>query len=223
MNKKLILTGLFALSLVACGSSNEENDEENIGGCGSGGDPVFSVSEFNLNLYQGEIDALAPTLHNEIITSEPVDSELFVISLQAISKTQVSRKIKSKGFDFSLISKAYACSPIPPYTEDQIIDLQITSTAAFNDDLPSGSSLNNVFDISWMSYAQSTYYKSKEGGRDYFSIEEFLAQEEKQAAEIIQLSFNTTPEYKDNHVFHIRIELDTGVVVDLETQELNFK
>ena len=147
MNTKLILTGLFALSLVACGSSNEDDN----GGCGSGGVPVFYISEFNLNLYLGEIDTFAPTLHSEVITSEQVDSELFVISLQAVNKTQASNNIKNKGFGFSLINKAHAYSPIPPSTEDKIIDLKITSTADFSDDLPSGSSLNGVFDISFAS------------------------------------------------------------------------
>lgn len=220
MNKKLILTGLFALSLVACGSSNEE--DPGVPGCGSGGDPIFNISGFDINLYQGEVDLYSPVLENEITTPDPVDSELFVISLQALSKTQAARQMKSKGFSFSLMSKAYACSPVPPYTEDKIIDLQITSTADFNNDLPSGSSLNGVFDISYMTYTDSSYFSSKDGTRDYFSVDEFLAQEEPQAADIMQLRFNTTPEYKDNHVFYIRIELDTGEVIDLETQELNF-
>ncbi|TLX47029.1 hypothetical protein C1E24_10965 [Pseudoalteromonas phenolica] len=152
---------------------------------------------------------------------DAIDFNSFIIKLDI--KTGTVAKRFDTIFDFSLMSKAYACSPVLPFTEQRISSIKITSSAAFNDDLPAGSSLNDVFDVVYLDYVPTPYYSEQNGDVDYFSVTEFTAQPDNMPAEITQLALNTEPKYKQNHVFFIEINFHSGEQFLLETREVSFK
>ena len=52
-------------------------------------------------------------------------------------------------FLFLLIKSAYACSPVPPYTDEKIEILNIISNQDFSDDFPAGANLNSLFNVEY--------------------------------------------------------------------------
>lgn len=54
--------------------------------------------------------------------------------------------------EFSLISSAYACDPVPPYSEEKITSITITSDQDFDSLHVAGTDLSDVFLVSRYSY-----------------------------------------------------------------------
>ncbi|MEJ6476622.1 hypothetical protein [Pseudoalteromonas piscicida] len=222
MKGKLILAGaMFATALVGCNSGSSGPDEEDQ--CGGTGSSVFDITGFNLGEFKAENNNVDEFVSTEYDGAEPIPYQTLVLQLKA--DTQSVAQVSAPNFQFSLISSAYACSPTLPFTNENITDINITSSAAFSDDLPAGSNLNDVFDVVYigLEYRNQVAYGTLDNGeKDYFSISEFLEIEQREAGKVIQLALNSEPSYKQNHVFYIEVSLDTGEQFLLESQELSF-
>ncbi|WP_260492034.1 DUF5034 domain-containing protein [Pseudoalteromonas maricaloris] len=219
MKAKLVFaSAVLAVGLVGCNSDSSGPDD---GQCGGVGNSRFDITGFNLGEFSA--DQVDEWVNTEYDGVEPISYQTLVFQLKA--DTQSVAQLSAPSFEFSLISTAYACSPVPPYTDEKITDINITSSAAFSDEFPAGSSLNEVFDIVYIGsdYSNQVDYRRLDNGEnDYFSISEFLDMEDKKASEFIQFALNSEPTYKQNHVFYIEISLDTGEQFSLESQELSF-
>jgi len=216
MKRSTVFTSaLFALLIAGC-SDDEGPDTP----CGDLSTPEYAIEDYTLSVFNS-------TLRGEYVGGEAYESvdainfQNFIIKLE-IEKNSLAKRFDSV-FDFSFISKVYACSPVLPFTEQRISSIQITSSAAFNDDLPAGSSLNDVFDMVYLDYVTTPYYSEQNGDVDYFSVTEFIAQPDNMPAEITQLALNTEPAYKQNHVFFIEINFESGEQFLLESREISFK
>ena len=140
-----------------------------------------------------------------------IDSEVQMIAL----KTE-----KRKSPSFSMISAAYACSPVTPSTKEKIVAFQITSSSAFNSSLAAGDSLVSKFDVVFADSA--TYFYSYEDSTvDYFNLDRYLEQDEVYASYNMQLKLNESPEFEGRHIFFIEITLDSGEKFILETPEIS--
>ncbi|MCG7535066.1 hypothetical protein [Pseudoalteromonas sp. OOF1S-7] len=127
---------------------------------------------------------------------------------------------------FSLITKAYALSPVPPQTEENIVSIKITSATDFSQAYPSGSNLNALFSVTYAD-ALNKYYTYKNETKTFFTVEEYVqygqANGGLNAGFTRNLILNTGPDYPASMTFYIEIELDNGKTFSLETQEVVFK
>ncbi|TMO55904.1 DUF5034 domain-containing protein [Pseudoalteromonas phenolica] len=215
MKRSTIFTSaLLALLIAGC-----SNDEEPDNPCGSFSNPEYVINDYTLSVFNSDLrgEHVSGDVYESV---DAIDFKNFIIKLE-IEKNSLAKRFDSV-FDFSLMGKAYACSPVLPFTEQRISSIKITSSAAFNDDLPAGSSLNDVFDVVYLDYVPTPYYSEKNGDVDYFSVAEFIAQPDNMPAEITQLALNTEPKYKQNHIFYIEINFHSGEQFLLESREISF-
>lgn len=222
MKAKLIFaSAALAVGLVGCNSdsSGPHGGDQ----CGDIAKSMFDITDFSLGEFKIEHGNVDEFVNSPYDSTLPINYQELVLQLKA--DTQYVAGVSGPSFQFSLISTAYACSPILPFTTESITDIKITSSAAFSDELSAGSSLNDVFDVVFigLEYSNQVAYRQLESSeKDYFSISEFLNIEEKRASKFIQFALNSEPTYKQNHVFYIEISLDTGEQFSLESQELSF-
>lgn len=217
MMKRSAIFASALLVLLIAGCSDDEGPDNP---CGDIGSPEYSIKNYQLSIFNS--DKRGEGVSGDVYTGEDaIDFNSFIIKLD-IKTGSVAKRFDTI-FDSSLMSKAYACSTVLPYTKQRISSINITSSAAFNDDLPAGSSLNDVFDMVYLYYAQTPYYSEQNDEVDYFSVTEFTSQPDNIPAEITQLALNTEPAYKQNHVFFIEINFESGEQFLLESREISFK
>ena len=122
-----------------------------------------------------------------------------------------------------MFNSAFACSPVPSTTDEIIADIKITSSAPFNSELASGAVLNEKFNVVF-NHSETSFYDYNPTGPGvlYFSLEQYLAQENVAAGYGIQLKLNEAPEYAGEHIFFIEMALDSGEVFSVETPEVSF-
>lgn len=215
MKRCTVFTSVF-LALLTAGCSNDEGPDTP---CGDLSTPEYVIQDYTLSVFNSDLrgEYVGGDAYESL---DAIDFQNFIIKLD-IEKNSLAKRFDSI-FDFSLMSKAYACSPVLPFTEQRISSIKITSSAAFNDDLPAGSSLNDVFDVVYLDYIHTPYYSEQNGDVDYFSVAEFIAQPDNMPAEITQLALNTEPKYKQNHIFYIEINFHSGEQFLLESREISF-
>jgi hypothetical protein len=92
--------------------------------------------------------------------------------------------------DFSLISSAFACDPVPPYSEEKIMDITITSDQDFNTLHPAGTNLTDVFYVKKYTYDNIKYI-----------IEEYLNTEPR--IENLEFSLAFAPDFQKELQFTI--------------------
>lgn len=216
MKQSTILASVL-ISLLFVGCSGDEGPDHSCKGSSS---PEYVIKNYALSVFNSD-------LRGEYVggdtyeSTDAIDFKNLIIKLD-IETSSLAKRFDSV-FDFSLINKAYACTTVLPYTKQRISGINITSSAAFSDDLPAGSSLNDVFDVVYLDYVPTQYYAQVNGDVDYFSVTEFTAQPDNMPAKITQLALNTEPTYKQNHVFFIEINFHTGEQFLLESREISFK
>ena len=176
------------------------------------------------------------------VAGDSVDFDSLVISLEAVTwdtalrnpgrlfqntnvteraQLDLQQSAKEPTLHFPLFRRAYACSPSLATLAEKITDITITSSNGFNDSYPSGSSLNSFFDVIYAS-SETEYYQYNNGNTTYFSVAQYLDQEDIQASRTTQIRLNTKPQYPDSQQFYIVITLDDGQVFILETPMINF-
>lgn len=211
------------LLLLACGESNDEDPCGDLGSQPSG----FDILAMDLNLLVDPNTYQTPTyvFAADYEEGQPVPFESVVFSLSATIEYLYSNS-KSRGFfQFSLFPRAYACSPIPPSAIENLEEVSITSSVDFTDDYPAGASLNAFFDIVYMNSVWNHYeLVSTDDGivASYYSVADYMAQEDVQASSGIQLRLNSEPQNLSEHVFFINISLDSGEEFFLETPPIHF-
>ncbi|MEI5639303.1 MULTISPECIES: hypothetical protein [unclassified Pseudoalteromonas] len=210
--KLIFILMVLTVALVGCNSKDKEAECSTSCSCdGTGGGPSsFDINDFTLSIES----------QSEAEQSVPYQKAVFKLE----AEVDYSAFNQLFDFNFSLINKAYACSPAPAEAKERITGIKVTSSAAFSDQLTAGTSLNEVFDIVYSEALSHRYYDSSDGTKDYYSITEFFENNEPnpQASKTMHLVLNTEPQYKLNHVFFIEITFDSGEQYSLQSQEISF-
>ena len=212
----IILSSLLVLSY---GCNDTESNP-----CGGGAPSKFDITDIQLKAYIQSSFPDYPSIvysYPEYSEGAAIDFDSLVYSLESVIQNIASRTPERSPFYFPLIKRAYACTPLGPTTDQMVTDIIITSATGFNDSHSSGSSLNAFFGVI---YAESStsYYTYTNSHVSYFNVDEYMAQGDVQAGEIIQLRLNTRPQYLENQKFYISISLDDGEAFYLETPLLHF-
>ena len=216
MKFKIIIICILFLLLFAC--DNESDD------CLPRGPIKLDITGANIEtLVIAEDKTYANRITGEKYNGiNKVAYKELVFSIDSDVQTIITRRKKSKNMTFSIISSAYACSYIPPSTDEQIVDIKITSSTAFNNELGTWDSLKSKFEVVYADYA-TDYYSYQNSEYLYYSLSDYLKQDEVYAGNTIQLRLTEAPEFVDNHIFYIELSLNTGEVFTLETFEISFK
>jgi len=165
-------------------------------------------------------DGITPLSTSILSTGESVDWNEFVIELTSIKHFLSSiDKDRPRSFDLSLISKAYACSGIPPFTKEKIASINIISNYDYSAALPAGSSLNEVFDVVWNNLEFRR--NSNTGEIIPYNLDEFN-ELTPTAGNLIQVRLNQAPTLSFNHEFIIEYTHVDGESFSLLTPLVTF-
>jgi len=227
----MIFKQLIPLTILLLVSGCQDDYKDDGSSCGdlSSYSYEFDITNISLEvLIAQEEKSYASLLFGEIYqaNSDIIYSDI-VFSLDSETKFVAidSQKTKDKGqhqkINFTLISSAHACSLIPPSTNEKIVDIKITSSYAFNSSIAAGESLKSKFKVVFAE-SQTPFYQYQDGIIEYFSLTQYLEQEEVYAGNIMQLKLIESPEFAGSHIFFIEFTLDTGEVFLLETPEISF-
>jgi len=140
MRKKLKFFISSYLIFLLVGTFSCEKDD-----CGPFANPKQQLSEISgaaVNLQQ---------LDNNIGSTEvAMDSVPFVhfgFRLNAVFKPLTNSQAQRKVLGFRVIESAYACTPPPPFTDDNLNSIEIMADRDFNSNYGIGSDLSSLFDL----------------------------------------------------------------------------
>ena len=105
----------------------------------------------------------------------------------------------SRRSSFNLITSSYACSPIPPETDDLLLNLEITSNADYSPAYTQGSNLIDLFDV-------EVFY-SRVGNSETYSLSEFLSLDRKFPDRML-LKLTTPPATNGDFSFIFKFIID---------------
>ncbi len=114
-------------------------------GCGSINETRQQATEIQGNFVSYEVSEDGYSITS--LTNETVFFENVAFQIGTIFQTVKTVQLKSKLMSFGFIESAYACSPIPPYTNDSILDIEIVANREFKENVPMGSNLIQYFDL----------------------------------------------------------------------------
>ncbi|KZN69890.1 hypothetical protein [Pseudoalteromonas luteoviolacea] len=226
MGYKLFSIITLATTLIACGSGSSAPDL-----------PVppkvvtnFITNGFDVQLYQRKKSTSLNAdnfLRGEVYSVEsPLTYRDVIIALDTQTESIQVTAYNATFQLFSLIKKAYALSPAPPETEEAIKSITITSAFDFNDEYPSGSSLNEFFLVINASIGNQ-FYTYNNDVRTYFNVNKFIEVNSKNdmahVGFALDFVLNKEPHLTNNITFYIKIELDNGEIFSMETPEVTYK
>lgn len=223
MKTSALFLVMLSIILLSCGGND---DLPGIPSCGdlSSLPTEFVILDFEVEvLVDSDIPIYPWRVFGDSQYSEGVTVAFddVVLSFGSTNEYIYADNINSSPFRFSFFSKAVACSPRSPQTNQKITGFRITSSRDFNEDHPSGDTLNALFDIIY-SESESPFYEIIDSTYSYLSLAEYMNQDDVLASEIIQLRLNTEPLIPASHVFTVTISLDSGESFVFETPEISF-
>lgn len=202
-----------------------DDQDPNITSCGdlSSYPTEFDITDLSIEILVTPEPKVYPTMIFGEIYNENTEVKFNGIVFSINSETQIIAKKseKPKSLSFSLISSAYACSPVLPSTNEKIVGIKITSSAAFDGSLATGDSLKSKFDVIYAD-SETDFYSYENDAVVYYSLNSYLEQDDVYAGNAIQLILNEAPEFVGKHIFFIEFTLNTGEIFTLETPEISF-
>ncbi len=136
------------------------------------------------------------------IVNDSVDYNSYCIMMFPITETYfTSNQFNS----FSLITSAYACSPVIPTSDEKIDSIQIITNRDFDETHPAGSNLADIFDVI-IDDPQNNIYNERHHLQYYTDTKPFVTNR-------IILLLNSPPTQTEEYVFTIKYYQD-GVKFD---------
>ncbi|MGY5449571.1 hypothetical protein ACVFI8_01255 [Agarivorans sp. MS3-6] len=223
MKLKILIPFITLLSIAGCNVSDQLKSEESLCGDLSSLPTEFDITDANIEVLMAPEPSTYPdmAMGNSYSESTEVEYSDIVFSINSEVELIALTKPTSQPFSFALVSKAYACSPALPSTNEKIVDIKITSSTAFDSDLASGDSLKSKFIVSFAD-SETRFYNYVDDGVEYYSLNQYLEQDDVHAGNVVQLKLAEAPEFSGSYVFFIELSLDSGEVFMLETPEISF-
>lgn len=216
--KLICIICIFAI-LLSCNPGNE-NGCTNTCGCGGPIEASYDIQSIvimNHSFVKLSNNAHSPTDTYPLDPLAKVNALNYLIELKAV--TEPPYYTASKNFtimDFFFGKPAMACSPLPPYTDELISQLTITSDSDFSTLYPAGSSLNKLFAVQYTSAYQDYDYTSGQ------NVDEFVDFNPHGALKI-QIVLTEPPTVAKEHVFKIQYMHDSGEYFEVYTAQVVFE
>ncbi len=154
-------------------------------------------------------------------TANSVNANQFILELSANVVSDPAYVKNSPSFSFSLMSQAYACSPVGPYTEEKISQLNIISDNDFSADYPAGSNLNVLFNVLYNEQA-TPRHTDNNGEHTAYTVAEYVESTPK-ATQLIQLRLNQAPGEIKTHQFTLNYMHNDGEQFSVSTAVITFE
>lgn len=222
--KRLAGLAVAAAVLSACGGGDD------IDTCG----PFINYNPYDIVGLEAKavsFEQLPERVAYEVNTTELTGSDIisegrFIIELDADTEQGSTTTYHlGENADFwqglSIFNKAYACSPPPPYTNEVIESITITSDRDFSVEYPAGSSLNELFVVAHQRFGY-VYDENSDGERIYKPLNDFL-NTQPSASMFMQLMLTQTPESEKSHQFTIDYKHTDGEQFTISTTTVNFE
>lgn len=219
--KRLIGLVLVSSIMASCGGSNGPDGPD----CGPFGSSRFDITGIEVSAVT--YDELPSNIHNPVETTaldaaNTITNGQLILELDAdTTSASTLASTKNSSFSFSLISPAYACSPPPPYTDETIQSLNITSDSDFSADYPAGSNLNPLFTVEYRDWT-TPLHTDANGNQTPYTLNEFVAANEKGARKI-QLRMIAAPASGQSHIFNIDYQHTNGEQFSASTGVIRFE
>jgi len=136
------------------------------------------------------------SLEWDATSTNTVQFDDLVINIRPMISTFFSSRDSNT---FNLIQQSYACSGLPPETDDQLINIEITSNNDYTPLYTQGTNLIDLFDV-------EVYY-SREDNRSTYSLTEFLS-EDRKFPDQMTLKLNTPPAVNGEFSFIFKFTID---------------
>ncbi|WP_028865311.1 hypothetical protein [Psychromonas aquimarina] len=156
----------------------------------------------------------------EYVVGTEVDYTNIIFTIEPINQMINTAKEKPKGNSLMLKNSSNTCEPLQPEIIQKIVDIQITSSA-FNASLESEGTLKSKFDVVYTN-SETKYFDDENYKRIYYSLDRYLAQDDFETGNTIQLQLNEKPEFPGSHIFFIEIVFNTCESLTLETPKISF-
>ena len=192
-------------------------------GCGGGiSDTSFDIQSIvieNRSFVVLSDENWIPVETDPINSDETVNALNYLIELRAVADPPYYATIKNSGhgiLDFLFGKPAMACSPAPPYTNEIISQLTITSDSDFSTSYPAGSSLNTLFAVQYTSAYQDYNYVSGQNVDEYVDLNPHGALR-------IQFVLTEVPALAKEHIFKIEYVHEGGEYFEAYTERVRFE
>lgn len=193
MGKRLVLifigyVFLFVTGVASCGIDN----------CGSFPNRFKTVGVDWFNYSATYSDSSETRLILNPIENDSVDYDRYSILIMLRQETYFAEN--SHHGSFSLVTTAYACSPVAPKTDEKIDGIVITSTKDFDVNYPSGSDLSELFNVVVVDHSENVDDRNYSLA-DYMESNPFVPSE-------LTLILREQPQLTTDFEFLVRLYLD---------------
>ncbi|MAL18148.1 MAG: hypothetical protein CL670_01695 [Balneola sp.] len=190
----IISVALLALLSISCNLTGDD--------CGPFKDK-FKVVNFDVELENVSISSSLGELQiaHSALQTDTVKVAEFGISLFPVSEYYSLNTSPRRSFSF--FSKAYACSPPIPVSEEIITNIKISSNRDYNSNFSAGDDLSELFDV-------MVFYRGE--GYEAYSLNEFISSNPSVPDELFLIP-SSTPETTQPITFTIQYYQD-GIDLD---------
>lgn len=180
----LSLIGVFVLLTISCDLTIDD--------CGPFPDR-FKTTGFESDLKKVAFpDSSANSIQLTPVNSDTISFDEFAIQMIPDAQSYIAQA--QRKLNFSIWSKAYACSPPILISDETVTDIQIFSDINYSNGFSSQDNIASLFDI-------IVYYDRK--GYQRFSFSEFISSKPEVPAEIILLP-NAAPSATNSFQFTVK-------------------
>jgi len=185
MKKQLKIFGFIYLAFLLITTISCGGDD-----CGPFPDK-YNITSFNWNV--SDVEFAEDFYSNNNITNNEVNYSNYGIVVKA--KTE---EYYSKIFNLNLTAKAYACSPVPPTTDDKITNIEVIINQNYSSTFLSGSNMAEKFKAGFIN-EQETF--------ESMSLVDYINTNPKVSREFILL-LNDAPLENGEYTFTVKITME---------------
>ncbi|MGD8593045.1 MAG: hypothetical protein PVF82_09460 [Gammaproteobacteria bacterium] len=206
---------LVSALLFSCG-------DESSPPCGPFSNYIYNIGSMAANIYEVPDGTDYPAIGRVEFAGSSIALSDLLLVLSAESVTYIAKATSPEFRQGWLIKSANACSPPLPYTDETISDITITSNSDFNDMLPSGTVLNTLFLVEYISEYPSLPTTLHELWPAPESLLDYVSRSPKSVAHL-GLRLVEVPTSSPSHTFTITYTQSSGETFEMTTPEITFE
>lgn len=223
---QFVRNALLALSALVLLSACDGSDP--CGGDWSNRTTVLDITGITVS----NVQAFINTEHGYYYQVQPISGEAysdhFRLGIEPITEEVVAERRNKPAQRFSLISSAYACSPIPQELHylEKVVGLKVTANVDFNENYLANERLNDNIVVyaktSALSYGNYQPYVDEAGNEAIIALNDFMALPLAEQANGFALGFATPPYIGQAMSFFVEYTLNSGETYTETSEPMTF-
>ena len=196
-------------------------DESNLP-CGPFSNYIYDIDSMAANIYEVPDGTDYPEISGVDFAGSNIALTDFLLVLSTENVTYLAKATSPEFRQGWLIKSANACTPPFPYTDETISDITITSNSDFNDTLPSGTVLNALFLVEYLSKYPSLPNTLDKLRPAPVSLIDYVSRSPNSVAHL-GLRLVEAPTSSPSHTFTITYTHSSGETFVMTTPEITFE